>query len=278
MSGTAFDYLARAQIVRHFQRAGVKLYVETSTIDRVEEHIRDATVSLDQERQWMDYAAAAKDKMTEYAAGRGDLRDLASWVQYIAFAEMAFRSSRSLDPEFKPIGAVSDELLRLIEIFNPVARYNPRKHCFLNPIFVAAPLVGGADGDIVVDDVLIDLKTTKKASVDAKMLRQLAGYAALQSIGGIRIYDNVHTTPFESVELYFARYGKSVSWAIADLFPNDGFSGFCSVIRGIVQARQKQRDEIMERVSLFEAKQKSKKIAAAKRKMSKKTTTSKRVC
>jgi len=109
--------------------------------------------------------------------------------------------------------------------------------------------VRGADADLLVDATLVDLKTTKTASVGADILRQLAGYAALQTMGGIETDGAPHTSPFERVELYFARYGVTATWAIPDLFPGGGFDQFCAVLSEIVEANRKRFDEFLERIA-----------------------------
>ena len=45
-------------------------------------------------------------------------------------------------------------------------------------------MVGGADADLLVDDTLIDLKTTKELEFSAETFRQLMGYYVLHEIGG----------------------------------------------------------------------------------------------
>jgi len=54
------------------------------------------------------------------------------------------------------------DLQNLISIVKP-EYFKSRKICILNPTFgKASRLVGGADCDLVIDDAIIDIKTTKK--------------------------------------------------------------------------------------------------------------------
>lgn len=78
----------------------------------------------------------------------------------------------------------------------------------LNPVFAGSRDVGGADADLIVDGCLIDLKTTKQASIEAEWLRQIVGYLLLD------YEDSYHV---QSVGLYLARYGKLCTWP-TDLF------------------------------------------------------------
>ena len=64
--------------------------------------------------------------------------------------------------------------------------FKTKKICSLNPTFgEASKLVGGADADLIIDDTLIDIKTTKKLELPRKYFDQLIGYYCLYRIGGI---------------------------------------------------------------------------------------------
>lgn len=53
----------------------------------------------------------------------------------------------------------------------------------LNPTFFLASLrIGGADADLVIDDLLIDLKTTQKFEFKQENFNQLMGYYTLSRI------------------------------------------------------------------------------------------------
>jgi hypothetical protein len=265
LAGTAFDLVARAQIARDLQKAGVKYYEQIKTASRIEFHLELAPRHPEHEARIRDGVRSACLEAIEYAAGRGDVRRLVEQAQYYALAEMAYRSNVIPNVEFTPTQMVSDELLRMLELFGPATRYASCGLCILNPEFVASKWVRGADADLVVDGALVDLKTTKIASVAADMLRQLAGYAALQTMGGIETEDGPYTRPFEKVELYFARYGATATWTIRDLFPNDGFERFCAVVGEVVDANRKQIDELMERIARSrEEESEQKKLARAK--------------
>lgn len=69
----------------------------------------------------------------------------------------------------------------------------------LNPDFdKTGQLVGGADADIIADDMLIDIKTTKFPKFERKYWEQLCGYCALASLQGMSI---------RRVAIYFSRFG-----------------------------------------------------------------------
>ena len=78
----------------------------------------------------------------------------------------------------------------------------------LNPIFDGSPDIGGADGDVIVDGTLIDIKTTKRSEIDRKWIWQLLGYALLD-------YSDSHQ--IRSIGLYMARQGILFKWDIEDV-------------------------------------------------------------
>lgn len=82
--------------------------------------------------------------------------------------------------------------------------FRAKRTCVLNPTFGAASeLVGGADGDLVLDGTLIDIKVNKNLEMGRDIFNQLFGYYCLACIGGIDGCRGKIT----SVAVYFARFG-----------------------------------------------------------------------
>lgn len=73
----------------------------------------------------------------------------------------------------------------------------PKHRLLLNPLFTKSGLVGGADADMILDDTLIDIKTTKSLKFTQEMYNQLLGYYALDA-GKRKI---------AHIGIYFSRYG-----------------------------------------------------------------------
>lgn len=64
--------------------------------------------------------------------------------------------------------------------------FKARQICLLNPTFgEASRLVGGADADVVIEDTLIEIKTTVKFELKRDYFNQLIGYYCLYRIDGI---------------------------------------------------------------------------------------------
>jgi hypothetical protein len=252
LAGTAFDFLARYHIAREFRGTAVKLVRNTFVIDKGLERLGRWDVSCYQKRRWTAAVAEAQSEGAAYARGRGDVRRLAGLVQYLARIDVLYRAAW-FDQKIRPLPAVTDEILRLLDLFDPVARLSPKAICFLNPIFVASPKVGGADGDLVVDDRLIDLKTTARPQVSLNNLLQLAGYAALHRMDGIVMGRGTYLPPFQTVGMYFARFGEFVHWRLDELFPGDGFDRFCEVFEAEIADLERQRAEFFRRFEVRQA-------------------------
>jgi len=95
----------------------------------------------------------------------------------------------------------------------------------LNPSFgYLGASIGGADADFIVDEILVDMKTTDKLKYNGNDLAQLFGYAALGRAMGADI---------NKVAIYFARFGCFVAIDLDDRIV--GGDKFLSKFLGIIQ-------------------------------------------
>ncbi len=69
-------------------------------------------------------------------------------------------------------------------------------------------MVGGADADLIIDDMLRDIKTIKSGKMDAGQVRELLGYYVLNQIGGV----NGKKITINRLAIYFSRYGELVAF------------------------------------------------------------------
>lgn len=110
---------------------------------------------------------------------------------------------------FENLGVIDpldlSDLRQLISIVDPPL-FRARSVCILNPTFgSASTLVGGADCDLVIDDMIIDIKTTKEASLQRSFFDQLLGYFFLSKLGAIRGAPPHHS--INRVGIYYSRFG-----------------------------------------------------------------------
>mgnify|MGYP001591582720 CR=1 FL=1 len=81
----------------------------------------------------------------------------------------------------------------------------------LNPYFgEGSAIIGGSAGDLIIDDTIIDIKTTIHLKLDLKYFYQVLGYYILSLIGGI--YEDKEASPINNIGIYFSRH--SVLWKI----------------------------------------------------------------
>ena len=77
-----------------------------------------------------------------------------------------------------------------------------------NPVLGRSDLNIKADGDLILDDCLIDIKATINAKVSQEMLHQLVCYALLDIEDKLAI---------RKVGLYMARQGALIVWPLPEL-------------------------------------------------------------
>lgn len=117
-----------------------------------------------------------------------------------------------------------DDLRQLIAIINPET-IKADHTCLLNPTFgPEANKLMSADGDLVIDDNFIDIKTVKNLKVDRRIFNQLIGYYTLYRIGGIR---GMHSTnQITKLGVYFSRYGYLHTYEIEDIIDESRYLDF----------------------------------------------------
>jgi hypothetical protein len=116
------------------------------------------------------------------------------------------------------------DLQNLISIVRP-EYFKAKKICVLNPTFgKASQLVGGADCDLIIDDAIIDIKTTKKLEFSRNYFDQLIGYYVLYKIGGI---DGLPSdVEIKRLGIYFSRYGYLHFIEVQNIIKEDTFPNF----------------------------------------------------
>ena len=82
----------------------------------------------------------------------------------------------------------------------------PKHRALLNPVFTKSSMVGGADADMILDNTLIDMKTTKSLKFTQDMYNQLLGYCALDT--GKR--------EITHIGIYFSRHGICHTMLVPD--------------------------------------------------------------
>ena len=106
--------------------------------------------------------------------------------------------------------------------------FSSRKACYLNPTLGSTE----SNADLIIDDKLIDIKTTRSLVLDRRDLHQLVQYYILLSVEGIDVGRKRHINYFEEVCevnqicIYFSRHGYFHVMKIADLINPENLLGF----------------------------------------------------
>jgi hypothetical protein len=120
--------------------------------------------------------------------------------------------------------------------------FSSRKACYLNPTFGSTR----SNADVIIDDKLIDIKTTKHLVLDRRHLHQLVQYYILLSLEGI---DVGHKRPLNYFEeecevnricIYFSRHGYLHRMKVGDLIDSEMLPDF---IRWYIEATRPLEDD-----------------------------------
>jgi len=208
--GTAFDYLLRIELKRRFPHARTRRWV--AELGPAAILTCPGLEFLEQDpRTIVAKASASLARAMEYAEAFARLRrpstrrliECAGHSLQLARLDLPYRC-RFVDPD---LGRVSkrdvDELVSLLRVVPFEELAHPRT-VVLNPTFgEASARVGGADGDIIAGDTLVEIKVTSNASASAPIRRQAIGYLLLAREARRR---SRSFPVVQSVAIYFARH------------------------------------------------------------------------
>lgn len=217
--GTAFDYLARWWLRRRFPDAVERPWVAESCVECLESVPGAAGAAAAGRR----LVGRAREEYGSYLdtgeATDGMFRAAFGLVGLDSF----IRSGRADGIGSEPgAGDIADlrQLWDLLESGDLGGAWEP---VALNPTFGrATDLVGGADADIIADDMIIDIKTTKSGRFTADYYHQLVGYWALSRMGGVdglnfTMIDGLRSHPIGRLGVYFSRHGALRHMSVPDI-------------------------------------------------------------
>jgi hypothetical protein len=246
--GIAYDYLLRF----HLQRAIPFAVARPWIAERAHEQISaygDAGILLPAGEEWLS-SGQIRDRMAQII--RRAQRLLAAFVAGEPLSYSLIRSSINLahcDPYYragriderfgKPLPSQVTELARLIEVTDWAA-LRAERVCLLNPKFGnGSIMIGGADADLLLDDMLIDIKTTATLKIRTEDWRQILGYAALNL--HFPIGDGERPVAIRSVGFYFSRHAYLASWPLTELVDMPKFAAFAAWLRDCITEKHEQR-------------------------------------
>lgn len=246
--GTAYDYLLRFQLERAMPFARSGPWAAENALANIRKRQQWATIQVgDDYYPAADIAAEieviirrARLELERFIAGGSLSRKLIRCTLDLAHCDVLYRIGR-LDARFgeTPLKDEFTELRRLIDVTDTTS-LSGTETCLLNPNFGRGSIrLGGADADLLIDDVLIDVKVTINLRLRVEDWRQLIGYAALNEhfpIGG-----GYEPLSIRRIGVYFARHGYLVSWPLRHVVDPIKFSRFALWLADYATKRHSQQ-------------------------------------
>jgi hypothetical protein len=222
--GTAFDYCLRFCVAA----MNPSLFVDQTWIAEIslqilkESHAPPFGLSLKKVEKGV---LRARELYQEFLDKRIFTRQLARASLFLAGLDAVYRRGiMALEIKYlnDPLDAETDDCLKLVRAI-PREKFKAVELVSLNPSFgEASSLVGGADADLIIDDMLVDIKTTKYFSITPQMLHQMVGYRILHSI--CKEKDSIaYQHQITKCAIYFSRHGTLECFRYEELISTEGF-------------------------------------------------------
>ncbi|MFH1607217.1 MAG: hypothetical protein ABIC91_07745 [Nanoarchaeota archaeon] len=195
--GTAFDYLLRFYIKRHNPLAKTSKWIAEIALNCIEDENLKTKLTNTVENSKLVYQEYLKNGILT--------DDVLKIAILLAKIDPIYRAGY-IDQNINIVDEGDIEDLRNLINLVDKDSFTAKKNCLLNPTFGnASRLVGGADADIVLDNQIIDMKTTKFLKLKEQDFHQLIGYYILSLIGGIDGADD--NLDIKTISIYFCRHG-----------------------------------------------------------------------
>ncbi len=225
--GTAFDYLVRFYIKYEKPDAISSKWVAESGLEQLKLYSGKYAHEVDLEKKTIKLVLNEDSKINSNNSKYKDLeiseknfeeakqnyesylksgkitKELIKSTIHLAQLDFVYRSGRIIFSDV--VDQDIQDLENLIKVFKDKKLFSKKSTIYLNPTFgEASHLVGGADADLIINDTLIDIKTTKFLKFDQKMYNQIIGYYLLSKIGKI---NGTSEIKINTIGIYFSRHG-----------------------------------------------------------------------
>jgi hypothetical protein len=224
--GTAFDYCFRFCVAAY----NPGLVVDQAWVAEI------ALQSIEKEERWLPKGLTfelavngvfrARQLYTEFLESRIFTRRLARAALFLAAIDPAYRTGpETVETRYLrgPLKAETDDCLRLVHLIDP-EMISAKKRAALNPSFgEASRLVGGADADLVIDDMLVEIKTSRYFEITPIMIYQLIGYRLLLAACEPEGSTAQGMPLVNHGAIYFSRYARLERFRYLDLIARDDF-------------------------------------------------------
>jgi hypothetical protein len=128
-----------------------------------------------------------------------------------------------------------EDITKLISLLDKDL-FSSKDICLLNPTFGdASRLVGGADADFIIDDKLIDIKTTKSLDLKLDDFCQVIGYYSLNKL------DKSSELEINKLGIYYSRFGYLLLFNINDLISEKSLAEFIEWFKDRIHQTSKNK-------------------------------------
>ncbi len=221
--GTAFDYLLRFKIQATCPHAISKRWVAEYALGLNRLFYNEDGEHPELVKKVQQLLEQAHKHHEAYLQKGALSDDLLRSVICLAQLDRVYRAG-ILPPDLGNVDREDIEDLKALYTCISPALLASKEVCLLNPVFGCSELVGGADVDLVIDNTLIDFKTTKFLKVTQEHIYQLLGYYTLHRIAGIVGAPERHQ--IDTIGIYFSRHGYLHTWPISHFVQEETWPNF----------------------------------------------------
>lgn len=218
--GIAFDYLFRF----YLERLNISLTKNQNNVWIAEQAVELIAHHEEIYEKGIEIIYNVKNLRKEFIETGNLSKELIRQTLRMSYIDPIFRAGAGIEY----IGNDADEedikdIKRQFELIKD-DWFKAKNICLLNPTFgEASRLVGGADADFLIDDKLIDIKTTKKLELKLNDFCQIIGYLLLHNISGI---NNQREIEIKQLGIYFSRYGYLFLFNVKDIIDKNSLIKF----------------------------------------------------
>lgn len=237
--GTAFDYLLRFYIKRLYPDAVEKEWIAELAIkptifftafeaykNKELNKLRNCEIDVEGAILYEKIKCALGEAKNDYSRFliTSELKDsLLSAVIKLAKLDAVYRG-KYIDKNIEIIDPLDITDLKQLCAIIPKEIFTNKRKILLNPTFPkGSEVVGGADCDIILDDLLIDIKTTKSLDLKKEVWAQIIGYIVLSDIA--HETDKKFPKP-EKFGIYFSRYGLVWEYDLKKIYEASNYKEF----------------------------------------------------
>ena len=217
--GTAFDYLMRFQLKAQNPQAIEQYWVAEDSVRLLKEK---RLIRLYEQGYLI--ITEARENYASFLKTQQITDELIKSALLLSKLDSFYRAGR-IDENLLGLNEKDVDDLRNLLAITDLSLFKSSKLLLLNPSFGLASIqVGGADADLIIDDLLIDIKTTKNFKFEQDDFNQLMGYYILSKIDAIDGAPPDHE--IKRLGIYFSRHAYLFIFNVADVVPLLTFSKF----------------------------------------------------